>query len=123
MQVYIHMRHTCVYVTIDVSHTCIHTSLHMARFQFNECIETRSWEDIARQGPGDFFETGGVAGLPHDMLAEWSTWACWRDHPCLSRLQGAVNGKFMCYVYNDLEDKWYPWAVKREIDLHASCPA
>jgi hypothetical protein len=93
------------------------------RFQYSECIETRSWEDIAQQGPGDFFKTGGIDGLPYDMLAEWSTWACWKDHPCLSRLQEAVNGDFMCYVYNDLEDKWYPWAMNKEIVQHASCPA
>ncbi len=93
------------------------------RFLYSECMETRSWEHIVQQGPGDFFKTGGLGGLPYDMLAEWSTWACWQDHPCLSRLPEAVNGDFMCYVYNDLENKWYPWAVKNDIDQHASCPA
>jgi hypothetical protein len=94
----------------------------LARFQYNECVETRRWEDIAQQDPGDHFTTGGIDGLPYDMLTEWSTWACWQDHQCLSRLQEAAHGDFMCYVYSDVEDKWYPWAVKKEIDQNASCP-
>jgi hypothetical protein len=96
---------------------------NLARFQHNECVETRTWEDLAWQGPVDSFVTGCIDGLPYDMLVEWSTWACWQDHPCLAKVQEAVMGDFMCYVYNDLEDMWYPWSLKKWIDQNATCPA
>jgi hypothetical protein len=90
------------------------------QFHFDECKETRSWEDIAKEGPGKF-TSGGISNLSPDLKATWQVWGCWQGHPCLSKLSGVKDGEHMCYVYNEEQKAWYPWGTKSDIDQQSAC--
>ncbi len=51
----------------------------------------------------------------HSLQHQWGVWACWKDHLCLQKLVNAVDGDYMCFVYNELEEAWYPWGIKRDV--------
>ncbi len=92
------------------------------KFLFNECKERRTWEQIGTESPVKF-KTGGLGKISGATRKQWDVWACWKDHPCLLKLSDAVDGDYMCYVYNELEKTWHAWGIKRDVEREASCPA
>jgi hypothetical protein len=91
------------------------------KFLYDECKETRTWEQVASEGKASASTQNFKAGGLHLESQLWGVWACWKDHPCLQKLVNAVDGDYMCYVYNELEQAWYPWGIKREVEQH-TCP-
>ncbi len=88
----------------------------MARFDYPECNETRTWEDIAqvyRLAP-EKFESGGLGFLE---TVDFHVWACFRDHPCLSRLAVVPMSDAMCYKYHEGQEAWHAWALLSEINM------
>ncbi len=94
----------------------------MKKFLFEECEETRIWEELVSESPLNF-KTGGLHMIPEANQEQWGVWACWKDHPCLLRLSNVVHGDYMCYVYNELENTWHAWGIKREVEQQAACSA
>jgi hypothetical protein len=94
-------------------------------FLYDECKETRTWEQVASEGKAaastQNFKTGGLDIVSHGLKQVWGVWACWKDHPCLQKLMNSVDGDYMCFVYNELEEAWYPWGIKREVQQR-TCP-
>jgi hypothetical protein len=84
------------------------------RFAYQKCIETRSWEMIANfyKNFRDHFSSGSLGDLSDDVFFSW---ACFRGHPCLSELGALSQDDAMCYVYNEIDDTWFPWGIKSEI--------
>ncbi len=82
-----------------------------ARFRFPECVETRTWEDIAESAPdgASIFSSGG---LNYDH-PDFGVWGCWKVHSCLSKVPHE-DGDAMCYVYHETEKKWFPWTLKSQ---------
>jgi hypothetical protein len=84
------------------------------RFAYQKCIETRSWEMIANYYKNfrDHFSSGSLGDLSDEVFFSW---ACFRGHPCLSELGALSPTDAMCYVYNEIENTWFPWGIKSEI--------
>jgi hypothetical protein len=93
-------------------------SANQARFAYPECIENRTWPQLSKEYKAKLtrFSTGGLGTLANE---EFEVWTCFQGHPCLSRMQLPANADAMCYVFNEKEEKWYPWCLESEI---SSCP-
>ena len=92
-----------------------------ARFAYTECHETVTWEDIVSytQARRALFTTGG---LDVDESSVFQVWACWQQHPCLSRIPHS-EGDAMCYVYHERDETWLPWDVLSSIKFGTQCSA
>jgi hypothetical protein len=82
------------------------------QFAYDECIETSYWEDIARDMQTSSLIT--IGSLSGQYWPEYEAWACWQEHKCLSRIPHTL-GDAMCYVYNEIEKKWYPWGLHSKV--------
>jgi hypothetical protein len=79
-----------------------------------ECVETRTWEQIAIEMQQDTkFSTGTLVS---EFLSpeEFEMWGCWKDHGCLTQVQHAA-GDAMCYVYDEKNKKWIAWGLQSEV--------
>ncbi len=83
-----------------------------ARFAAPECVETRTWEDIAAEGlVAPAFMTGGLGS---EFWPDFWAWACWQQHLCMTAEQ-RKNGESMCYVYDENGSRWLPWGLYSEV--------
>ncbi len=92
-------------------------------FRFDECQENRTWETISKQGPNKF-KTGGIGGLASQEDSKtWVAWGCWQGHACLTRLAGVGADDYMCYVYHEQQEAWYPWGIRSKLMHDNFCSA
>jgi hypothetical protein len=113
----------CVPVTAVNTGASAPTSLpavgfNQSRFAYPECVENRTWPQLSKElkaKPGKL-STGGLGSLATE---EFDVWACFPEHPCLSRVQNVVIGDAMCYTFSEKDEKWYPWCLESEIQR---CP-
>jgi len=84
----------------------------LARFATPECVETRTWEQIAREMQQNSVCTTGNLGPKY--LPDFESWACWQQHKCLTKIEH-VSGDAMCYVYDEKAKKWLAWGLKSEV--------
>jgi hypothetical protein len=114
------IKYSLAYSTL--THALTHTHTQAAawlssdvsqRFSSTECLETRTWEQLAQvmRDKTDLFTTGS---LGDSETANFHVWACFKDHPCLSVVTHN-DGDAMCYVFHETEEKWYPWGLSREV--------
>jgi hypothetical protein len=82
------------------------------RFGYPECLETRSWQDVARELLDGALVTTG--SLDRIYGQQYEAWACWQQHPCLSRISHSPHDA-MCYVYDEIRYKWLPWGLQSEL--------
>ncbi len=86
------------------------------RFRFPQCIENRTWLQLAAAYSSDTIISGGLG--PRSSEA-FGVWACFAHHPCLSVVSRGPND-MMCYAFNEENEHWYPWCLKSE---HIYCTA
>ena len=99
---------------------------------YGECYLGLSWEDlIALKNPADpsydpsSFVTGGLGRLTTDRDGQYGpgkfeVWICVRDNDCSypSGLDAAwPMGDPMCYVYDEEDNAFYPWARNSSLGL------
>jgi hypothetical protein len=84
------------------------------RFKYDECIETRTWEDIAQEMQKSDFVTTGI--LASQFWKRYEAWVCWQQHECLSRVPHSPRDS-MCYVHDEQSRKWLAWGLKSEVFL------
>jgi hypothetical protein len=89
------------------------SSTTISRFAYSECEEKRTWQQLGREYVNipHMFSMGGLGPLSTE---EFDQWVCIRDHACLQKVK-ASEQEFMCYVFHETENKWYPWALQSEI--------
>ncbi len=88
------------------------TQATASQFGYDDCIETRSWEDIARTMKASSLIT--VGSLSGQYWPEYESWACFQEHKCLSLVTHSP-GDAMCYVYDEVKKKWLPWGLDSEV--------
>ncbi len=91
------------------------SSTTTTRFSYPQCAETRTWVQLAHEYKDDqkLLTTGGLG--PSQRNAQFKTWACFKGHDCLFKLLKFPYTDAMCYVYHEIEKRWYPWALQSEI--------
>ncbi len=83
------------------------------RFRFLQCVENRTWQQLASSySPGNMI-SGGLGLLSSEAFA---VWACFSYHPCLSFLPHE-QGDMMCYVFNEENEHWHPWYLRSELPI------
>jgi len=87
--------------------------------QHSQCRETRGWPQILQerrntQNQADRYKSGGLGELA--VKGQFGIWVCWPNHPCLGAV-GAGPGDRMCYVRNDVTEKWHPWGLNSVLKL------
>jgi hypothetical protein len=83
-----------------------------SRFSFPQCVENRTWQQLASFFTSDAMLISG--GLGQLATGDFHVWACFgAPHPCLSVVSHAP-GDSMCYAFNDKEQLWYPWCLNSE---------
>ena len=83
-------------------------------FSHPDCAERRTWQEISRDLEGrHLFSTGSLGAA---YTPAFRVWACWKQHPCLARVSTS-QADSMCYVYHELENRWLPWGLKKELPL------
>ena len=82
-------------------------------FDFPECVETRTWEQISEsmRDKTDDFRSGTLRAL---TTLDFEAWACFKDHNCLTRV-AHQSGDYMCYVFHEKQHTWYPWGLSSEV--------
>jgi hypothetical protein len=80
------------------------------RFNFPQCVENRTWSQLASTYSLDTFISGGLGAL---SSGTFKVWACFAFHPCLSLVPHA-QGDMMCYVFDEEKAHWYPWCLNSE---------
>jgi hypothetical protein len=89
-----------------------------SQFAFENCVERRSWEDIAAfyKNVPNLMTTGHLGSFAD---GSYRMWACFQQHPCLSEatVRALSPQDSMCYIYNENEKKWYPWGLQSEVSL------
>ena len=63
------------------------------------------------------FTSGSLAG---QAKGPWTTWACWRHHPCLEGIGLANQGKAVCYKRNQDDGRWLLWGLESEVGIQCS---
>jgi hypothetical protein len=111
-----HHQHYTYKYTHSLSHTQTAPWLSSSvsrRFSSPECVETRTWEELAEvmRDKEDMFTTGS---LGNDKTVNFHVWACFKDHSCLSVVSHG-EGDAMCYVFHEEEETWYPWGLSGEV--------
>ncbi len=87
------------------------------QFRFPECVENRTWEELAGTLTSKTMSHGGLGKLEYKRFEDW---ACFRNHLCLSVVAHA-EGDMMCYVYDSdmrtesTRSRWYAWALRSEL--------
>ena len=82
------------------------------QYAVTECVETRTWEDIAKEKLKDpQFTTGGL-GAEH--WPNYRAWACWQHHSCLTP-EHRESGDAMCYVYDERGRRWLAWGPQSQV--------
>jgi len=83
------------------------------RYALPECVEVRTWEQIARELQSDTSFTTGT--LKPEYLPDFEVWGCWKHHSCLSKFQHASADDAMCYVFDETKSKWLAWGLQSEV--------
>jgi hypothetical protein len=93
------------------------------RFDYPECIESRSWQQIAdnyRATPW-LFKTGGLGS---SATPDVKVWACFQNHPCMPKLVDPSSETYytdaVCYKFHEGHKAWVPWGLHSEIQ-HFRC--
>ncbi len=82
----------------------------MDRFDFPQCVENRTWQQLASTYSPDAIITGGLGLISSEAFR---VWVCFASHPCLSFVPHDQDD-MMCYVFNEVEQSWYPWCLNSE---------
>ncbi len=80
------------------------------RFRFPQCVENRTWEQLASTYSPGSIKYGGLGQLSSNTFG---VWACLPYHPCLSLVPHAEDD-MMCYVFHEKDRTWYPWSLNSE---------
>jgi hypothetical protein len=83
------------------------------RFSSVECVEKRTWEELAHEmkGKQDIFTTGS---LGTQKTENFHVWACFNIHSCLSVVSHS-DGDAMCYAFHETQEQWYPMGLLSEV--------
>jgi hypothetical protein len=110
----LHYTHTHKYIHTPSSQTPRWLSSDVTqRFSPPECLETRTWEELARvmRDKQDMFTSGSLGA---EKTENFLVWACFKEHTCLSVISHP-DGDAMCYVYHESQKKWYPMGLSSEV--------
>jgi hypothetical protein len=77
------------------------------RFAFHECMETRTWEQLAAayKSAPHMLSSGGQPSFSGGE--DLKVWMCVQDHPCLALVTSGSSSDAMCYLYDERLNKWY----------------
>jgi hypothetical protein len=57
------------------------------------------------------FTSGGIGS----GVGQFEAYGCFKQHPCLGFLGIYDPNAAMCYVYDEYEHMWHPWAPQSEM--------
>ncbi len=90
--------------------------MQAGRFEFPECEERRSWEELAEQYQDvqHMFITGSLGLRKTENFEEY---ACFISHPCLLKVTPFPASDAMCYKYHEKEQRWYALGLMSEMNI------
>ena len=88
------------------------TMMNYTDLTLQDCKLHKTWEELVEEHlyDNEVLRTGGLGKLMEDYRFE--VWLCYRNHEC------STAENYMCWIYDEKEHVWLPWATNFDLGLY-----